>query len=54
MSEDLLDVVTEGTRDIERKRRLKEINDELSNIENLKSARIIKLSEESVETYASS
>ena len=49
MSEDLLDVVEEGSKDIERKRRLKEINDELSNIENLKSARIIKLSEESVE-----
>ena len=49
MSEDLLDVVEEGSKDIQRKRRLKEINDELSDIENLKSARIVKLSEESVE-----
>lgn len=49
MSEDLLDVVEEGSKDIERRRRLKEINDELSNIENLKPARIVKLSEESVE-----
>lgn len=49
MSEDLLDVVEEGSKDIERKRRLKEINNELSDFENLKSARIIKLSEESVE-----
>ncbi|EAG8233296.1 hypothetical protein K9128_000458 [Listeria monocytogenes] len=49
MSEDLLDVVEEGSKDLERRRRLMEINDELSNIESLKPARIVKLSEESVE-----
>lgn len=49
MSEELLDVVEEGTKDRERKKRLKEINSKLSNIEVLKPARIIKLSEESVE-----
>lgn len=49
MSEDLLDIVEEGSKDIERRKRLKEIDDELLNIENLKSSRIVKLSEESVE-----
>lgn len=49
MSEDLLDVVEEGSRDIERRKRLNEIDDELLNIETLKPARIVKLSEESVE-----
>jgi len=49
MSEDLLDVVEEGLKDIGRKRRLREIDNELLDLENLKPARIIKLSEESVE-----
>lgn len=49
MSENLLDVVEEGSKDIERRKRLKEIDDELLNIETLKPARIVKLSEESVE-----
>lgn len=49
MSEDLLDVIEEGSKDIERRKRLKEIDDELLNVEKLKPARIVKLSEESVE-----
>ncbi|WOO35806.1 hypothetical protein R2R35_18675 [Anaerocolumna sp. AGMB13020] len=48
MSDELNDVIVEGTNDTKRKRRLDEIEKELQNIEDLKSARIIKLSEESV------
>ncbi len=49
MSDSLDDVVEEGVRDANRKKRLKEIDEELKNIESLNPARIIKLSEESVE-----
>lgn len=49
MSEDLLDVVEEGVRDIERRRRLENINESLLNVENLKPSKIVNLSQESVE-----
>ncbi len=49
MSDELNDVIEEGTNDTRRKRRLDEIEKELQNISDLKPARIIKISEESVE-----
>ncbi len=49
MSDELSNIIEEGIRDIERKRHLDEIEKELQNLEQLKPARIIKLSKESVE-----
>lgn len=49
MSDELSDVIEEGTNDIERKRYLTEIEKELQNIEQVKPARIIKVSKESIE-----
>lgn len=49
MSDELNDVIEEGTKDIERKRYLAEIEKELQNIEQLKPARIIKVSKEAIE-----
>lgn len=49
MSDELNDEIDEGSKDKERKRMLDEIEIELQNLEQLKPARIVKLSKESVE-----
>ncbi|MCR2043774.1 hypothetical protein [Anaerosalibacter massiliensis] len=49
MSDELNDVIDEGSKDIERKKLLDEIERELQNLEQLKPARIVKLSKESIE-----
>lgn len=49
MSDELNDVIDEGSKDKERKKLLDEIEMELRNLEQLKPARIVKLSKESVE-----
>ncbi|MBB6698587.1 hypothetical protein [Clostridium algidicarnis] len=49
MSDELNDVIDEGSKDKERKKLLDEIEMELQNLEQLKPARIVKLSKESVE-----
>lgn len=49
MSDELNDVIEEGTRDIQHKKQLSEIEKELQNIDKLKPARIMKLAEKSVE-----
>ncbi|MFO6164256.1 hypothetical protein ACLBVH_32905, partial [Pseudomonas aeruginosa] len=49
MSELLLEENEEGTMDIQRRRRLEEIDREFLNIESLRPSRIIKLSKEYIE-----
>lgn len=49
MSEDLYDTIDEGSKDKERKKALADIDQEFQNLEEIKPARIVKLSTEYIE-----